>query len=130
LCAADSLIDIVGVPVGLLLMVPDARRVVRGRAPALVVETWDEVGPTDHILGIEEAKRAVLKARDEIDAIQPFCFPPGSVGFINLEPANPEDVHRLLVDHRRSMENVESEYPEDSCICVWVDAVMRESHHM
>ena len=103
---ANSLIDIVGVPVGLLLMIPDACGVIGGRAPALVVETWNEMGSTDHILGIKETKRAILEARDELDAIQPFHFPPSSMGFIDPEPTNPEDVHRLLIDHRWSMENV------------------------
>lgn len=124
LVAADSLIDIVGVPVGLLLMVPDACGIVRGRAPAFVVETWNEVGPTDYILRIKEAERAVLEARDKLDTIQPLCFPSSSVCFINPEPANPEDIHRLFIHHRWSVENTESEYPEDPCVHIWVDPVL------
>ena len=129
-CVANSLIDIVGVPVRLLLVVPDACGVVRGRVRALVMETWNEVGPTDYVFRIKEAKRAILEAWDELDAIQPFCFPSGSVGFIDPEPANPEDIHRFLVNHCRSMENVESEDSEDPCIRVWVNPIVREDHHM
>jgi len=46
-----------------------------------VVETWNEVGPTDYILGVKEAERAILKARDEFDTIEPLRFPSSLVSF-------------------------------------------------
>ena len=95
-----------------------------------MVETWNEVGPTNYILGVKEAKCAVLEARDEFDAIELLRFPSSLVGFVNSEPTNPEDVHHLIVHHRRSMENVESEYSEDPRIHIWVGPVLREGHHV
>lgn len=65
----DSLIDVVGMPVGLLLAIPEACGVVGRRLLMLVMETQEKMGPTDYVLGVEKAESAVLKARDGFDAI-------------------------------------------------------------
>ena len=95
-----------------------------------MVETWDEVGPSDYVLGVEEAEGTILKAGDKLDAVQSFGFPAGSVGFIDHEPANPEDIHFDLRYHCRPMENTNSVDSKDLCICIWVNTVLREGHHM
>ena len=88
------------------------------------METWDEVGTADYIFRVKEPKGAILEAGYKLDAIQPFCLPAGSVGFVNFEPANPENVHPGFVNHRWSIENVESVDSEDLCIDIWVNAIL------
>lgn len=57
------------------------------------VEAGEEMGPTDDVVGIKETKCAIIKGRDELYPVQSLSLPTGPMGFINLEPADPEDVH-------------------------------------
>lgn len=95
-----------------------------------MVETWDEVGPSDYVLRVEEAKGTILKAGDKLDVVQSFGFPASSVGFIDHEPVNPEDIHFDLQYHCWPMENTDSVDSKDLCICIWVNTVLREGHHV
>lgn len=95
-----------------------------------MVETRNEVGAADDVFGVEEAESAIFEARNKLDAIQPFGFPASPMGFVDLKPANPKDVCFGLVHHRRSMENVESVDSKDLCICIRVNPILGEGHHM
>jgi len=91
-----------------------------------MVETRNEVGAADYVFRVEEAECAVFEAWDKLDAIQPLGFPAGPVIFVNLEPANPKDVHSDLFHHCRSVEDIDSVDSEDLCICIWVNPVLGE----
>ena len=122
------LIDVVGFPVSILLETPDTWRITWRMSPASDLETRDEVRPADDVVGVEKPERVILEGRDRLDPIQPLGFPPGSLGLVDLEPVNPEDVHLCLACHGRSMEDVQPEDTKDSCVCIRVDSVLREGH--
>ena len=124
----DLLIYIECLPVR--LPVPYTRGIIRRRAPVSMVKTWDEVRPTDDVVGVKETKGSIFKTWDELDSIQPFGFPAGSVCFINLEPADPKDIHFGLICHLWSMENTEPVDPKDLRIGVRMNPIAGECHHM
>ena len=92
------------------------------------MKTRDEVGPADDVVWIEKAKCAILECWDELETVQPFGFPPSPVRLVKPEPADPKDVHPDFVRHCQSMENVESIYPKDLCIRIWVSFIPGEGH--
>ena len=65
--------------------------------PVCKIKPGDEVGPTDDVVRVKKSKRVILEGWDKLDPVQPFGFPPGSMRLINLEPADPENVHPDLV---------------------------------
>ena len=93
-----------------------------------MVKTRDEVGPADDVVGVEEAEGTIFEARDKLDSIQPFGFPAGSVRFIDLEPADPKDVHFSLIHHCWSMKNIKPEDTKNSRIGIWVNCIIGECH--
>ena len=126
----DLLVDVVGLPVALLLVVPIACGVTKGREPVSVVETWNEVGPADYVFRVKETESPIVEAWDKLDAIQSFCFPAGSMGFVNLEPTNPKDVQSNFIHHCRSVEKMSPVNPKNLCICIRVNPVLGEGHHV
>ena len=56
-------------------------------------ETRDEVGSADDVVWVKEAKRAILEGWNKSEPIEPLGFPPRPVSLVDLEPANPDDVH-------------------------------------
>ena len=96
--------------------------------PKTESETGDEVGPTDNVVWVEKAKSTILEGRDELEPVQPFCFPPSSVSIIKSEPTDPKHIHPDLVRHSWPMENVNAEHPKDSRIGIWMVVSLREGH--
>jgi len=69
-------------------------------------KTSDEVGPTDNVIWVEKAKCTIFEGRNELEPIQSFGFPPGSVGLVDLEPTDPNNIHTDLIRHCWSMEDI------------------------
>ena len=60
------------------------------------IEPTNEVGPTDDVVGIQKPKHIILESQDVLDPVQLFSLPPSSMGLIDLEPVNPQDIHPVL----------------------------------
>lgn len=93
----NLLADVVGAPVSRWLAVPFA---FDGLSPnKTLVETWNEVGATDDVVGVKEPKCAFILLRNESNPVEAFCFPSGLVLLVDCKPTDPEDVHIGLVRH-------------------------------
>jgi hypothetical protein len=66
----DSLlVDVICLPIRFLLEIPDTCRITQGRVPVSIMKAGDDMGPTNHVVGVEEAERAIFQARDELDSV-------------------------------------------------------------
>lgn len=86
-------------------------------------KTSNEVCATDNVVRIEKPKRAILRAWDKVETIQSLSPPPSAVGFVNLKPADPNNVHSGFVWHCWPMDYIDAVYSEDLCVSVWVGSV-------
>ena len=93
-------------------------------------EARDEVGTTYNVLGIEEPKCALVVVGGKLDTVQALCFPPRPMFLVDLEPADPQDVHICQFGHG-GMENLDPIDPKDARVHVWMGRVAtRERHHV
>jgi len=124
------LVHIVILPVVGWRIVPLADRAVKRVLHIPMIEAGDEVGAADDVLRIKEPKCTLLVVRDKLDTVQPFCFPPRPMFLVDVEPADPENIHVRQFGHSR-MENFDSVDPEDTCINVGMGRVaMRKRDHV
>jgi len=112
-----SLVYIIILPVVGRCIVPLADGTIERVRHVPVIEAGDEVGATDDILRVEEPKRTLRVVRDKLDTVQPFCFLPRPVFLVDLEPADPEDIHVRQFGHSW-VQNFDPVDPEDACVHV------------
>ena len=97
--SANLLVNIVRAPVSHQHIVPFAFWSLGVDLGETLIKTRNEVDAMDDIVRVKEPKSTTAQDRDKLYPIQPFCFPASLVFLVELEPANPEDVHVGWVSH-------------------------------
>ena len=114
--AADhSLVNVVIPPVVSWRTVPFADITFRRVLCVPMVKARDEVGTMHNVLGIEEPKHTLVIVGGKLDTVQALCFPPRPMFLVDLEPADPQDVHICQFSHG-GMENPDLIDPKDALI--------------
>lgn len=119
------LVDVVGTPVPRRLVVPFALQCARTVLDETFIETGNEVDAANDVVGVKEAKCALVETRKEPNLVEALRFPSSLMSPVDLEPADPEDIHFGCVGHRM-VEYLDPIDSQHTSIDVWMKGIPRE----